>query len=157
MGGVFNKDADQVVRRARDEAVSTNHSYIGPEHLLLALLEHGGVVSELLNACRVAPDEVRRQVERMVQPGDAPLQSGRLPLTPLAKRAIESALEESQLLQGTTLGVGPEFILLGLLHGREGVTAYLMTSLGLRLDTVREHLKHLPKLGGPSENNADGR
>lgn len=143
MGGVFTESATRAIRRANDDAARMNHSYVATEHLLLGLLEDDLAVAEVLNKHGIAPDEIRRQVALVVQPGKELSPSGRLPLTPRAKIAIEFALEEHRLLKGDSVGVGPESILLGLLREREGVAAQLLWNLGLRLETVREQLKQL--------------
>src|SRR5208282_5381992 len=83
MGGVFTQSVTQVMRRAAEEAVRLNHPYIGPEHILFGLLEDRTVAS-LLNTYSIQPDEVRRQVESLLEPGYKPLPPGKLPFAPRA-------------------------------------------------------------------------
>jgi ATP-dependent Clp protease ATP-binding subunit ClpC len=139
MGGVFTQSVTQVTRRAVEEAVRLNHPYIGPEHIHFGLLEDP-TVANLLNTYGIQPDEVRRQVESLLEPGYRPLPPGKLPFTPRAKTVFEYAIEESRQLDDSA--IGPEFLLLSLL--REGGNAagmVLRHAFGLRPEPLREHLR----------------
>lgn len=54
--------AEQTIARAHDETRPMNHNYVGTEHLLLAIsLETDGLVPQLLSACAIRPEEIRRE------------------------------------------------------------------------------------------------
>lgn len=139
MGGVFTESSTQVMRRAAEEAVRLNHPYISPEHILFGLLEDR-TVANLLNTYSIQPDEVRRQVESLLEPGYKPLPPGKLPFVPRAKTVIEYAIEESRQLDNSA--IGPEFLLLSLLREGDNVPGMVLRRVfGLRPETLREHLK----------------
>jgi hypothetical protein len=52
---------------ASDEARIAGHPWVEPEHLLLGLLSHGGILP-VLRAMRVSPVAVRHHVERLLPP-----------------------------------------------------------------------------------------
>jgi ATP-dependent Clp protease ATP-binding subunit ClpA len=58
----FTSEARSVVAGAQDEARFLRHPFIGTEHLLLAMLAHGGVGGELLTARGMVVDVVRTQL-----------------------------------------------------------------------------------------------
>jgi len=88
---------------------------------------------------------MRREVEKLVKSGPDMVTTGRLPHTPIAKKAIEYAIEEARSLNHKYLGT--EHLLLGLMHENEGSIALIvLTNLGLTYEQVRnEVLKLLGK------------
>ena len=90
------------------------HSYIGTEHLLLGLLrEEEGIARRVLEEQGLTESMVQKILINSVGrgiPGTKPTQG----LTPRAKRAIESAVEES--MRGGFSYVGTEHLLVGLLR-----------------------------------------
>jgi ATP-dependent Clp protease ATP-binding subunit ClpA len=59
----FSIRAQWILERARREAAAIDHSRVGPEHVLLALLrEDGGHASRVLDRLRVNRDEAHRRV-----------------------------------------------------------------------------------------------
>jgi ATP-dependent Clp protease ATP-binding subunit ClpC len=137
----FTDRARRVVVNAQEEARRLEHSYVGPEHLLLGLIrEGGGLAIRALGALGIEPDQVREQVEERVGRGQAS-PSGRIPFTPAAKQTLELSLSESQHLGHSYIGT--EHILLGLIRGGDEVAAHLLTGLGADLDRTREQVKAL--------------
>jgi ATP-dependent Clp protease ATP-binding subunit ClpC len=133
----FSDRARKVMQLANQEAIRFRHQYIGTEHILLGLIaEQSGVATNVLRNLDVDLVRVRKEVEKIVQAGPEPVQHGKLPQTPRAKKVVEYAIEEAQKLQHNY--VGTEHLLLGLLREEEGVAAQILMNLGLRLDTVRE-------------------
>jgi len=144
MFGRFTERAQKVLFLARDEARRLGHPAVGTEHLLLGLLREGdGVAARALQALGVNLNKVRREVEKIVVPGD--LRDGEeIGLTPRAKKVLELAQEEGRK-QGVSY-VGTEHILLGLIREGEGVAARVLMSQGLTLEKLRREV--LMQLGG---------
>lgn len=131
-----------LMRLAEKEARHVNHEYVGTEHVLLALLrDQAGVATRILRKLGVDPDDVRAQVEGIVEPGLSPPPAARLPTTPRVKRAIEFAIEEARRLNHKHVAV--EHLLLGLLREGEGVAALVLQQWGVRLDAVRRAIQQL--------------
>ncbi|HEX6498842.1 MAG TPA: Clp protease N-terminal domain-containing protein [Micromonosporaceae bacterium] len=73
----FTVQARDVVTRAQAEADGLGHSYIGTEHLLLALLPPStGTVAALLADAGVTAQRVRADIERLVGTGTGALGDG---------------------------------------------------------------------------------
>jgi ATP-dependent Clp protease ATP-binding subunit ClpC len=137
----FTDGARRVVDLAQQEARALNHSYIGTEHILLGLIREGqGVAARALGSLGIGLDGVRRRVEEMIGQGrHAP--SGRIPLTPPAKNALELSLGEALRLGHNQIGT--EHILLGLLRMGDSFAAQVLVSLGADLTHIREQVVQL--------------
>src|SRR5262245_42931054 len=128
--------ARQALRRAAEEARRLGHDFVGTEHILLGLAREGaGLGGQVLVGLGVDLRVLRLEVEKLVRAGKTPVPAGKLPPTPLAQRALESALQEAQGVNAAH--VGTEYLLLGLLREREGVAAQVLLGLGVGLNQVR--------------------
>jgi ATP-dependent Clp protease ATP-binding subunit ClpA len=128
----FTDRARRVVVLAQEEARVLEHSYIGTEHILLALLHEGsGVASRILDRFGMSYGATKEEVEARVGTGTgAP--KGHIPFTPRAKKTLELSLREALQLQHNYIGT--EHILLGLIREGEGVSAQILK-------------QHAPELG----------
>jgi ATP-dependent Clp protease ATP-binding subunit ClpC len=135
----FTERARKVILLAKQEAKRFNHDYIGTEHILLGLLREGeGVAAAVLQSLGMNLNNIRLEVEKLVQLGPATVVSGDLPFTPKAKKVMELAMEEAR-----TLGhnyIGTEHLLLGLIREGEGVASQVFMNMGLDLEKVREEV-----------------
>ena len=65
----FTERARKVILLAKEEAKRFNHDYIGTEHILLGLIKEGeGVAAAVLNSLGLDSDNIRVEVEKLVQP-----------------------------------------------------------------------------------------
>jgi ATP-dependent Clp protease ATP-binding subunit ClpC len=135
----FTERARKVILLAKQEAKRFNHDYIGTEHILLGLLREGeGVAAAVLQSLGMNLNNIRLEVEKLVQSGPTTVVSGDLPFTPKAKKVMELAMEEAR-----TLGhnyIGTEHLLLGLIREGEGVASQVFLNMGLDLEKVREEV-----------------
>ena len=147
----FTERARKVIILAKEEAKRFNHDYIGTEHILLGLVREGeGVAATVLERMGVSLENIRLEIEKLVQPGPATQIIGDLPFTPRAKKALELAAEEARSLGHNYIGT--EHLLLGLIREEEGVASQVLLNLNLDLSTVRNKVmevlgSELPGLG----------
>jgi len=135
----FTARAQQVIKLARKEAEHFNHPYIGTEHLLLGLVALGeGVAVTVLASLGISLERVRYEVEKAVGQGEPVKQAGNIPFTPRAKKVLQLAVAEAQMLGHNY--VGTEHILLGLLREGDGVAAQVMRNLDLSADILRHEI-----------------
>jgi ATP-dependent Clp protease ATP-binding subunit ClpC len=128
--------AIRVMALADARARQLNHGYIGTEHILLGLLDEQSTgISEMLRALGATPEQVHEQIERLVSGGPTPVTASQLPLTPRARRVIDYAAAEVQIM-GQKL-VGPEHLLLGLFRQPDGVAGQVLRNLGVNLNELR--------------------
>ena len=138
----FTDRARRVVVRAQEEARTLDHSYVGPEHLLLGLTHEsvGGLAAAALQSLGIGLGTVRQRVEELTGRGvQAP--SGHIPFTPQAKQALELSLAEAVQLGHHYIGT--EHILLGLIREGEGVATAVLSELSADLDGAREQVTRL--------------
>ncbi len=138
----FTERARKVILLAKEEAKRFNHDYIGTEHMLLGLVKEGeGVAAAVLTSIGLDFENIKTEVERLVQPGlDTPVE-GDIPFTPRAKKVIELAMDEARNLGHNYIGT--EHLLLGLIREGEGVASQVLLNMDLDLKSVREEVLNL--------------
>jgi ATP-dependent Clp protease ATP-binding subunit ClpC len=137
----FTQRARKTVVQAQQESRALNHGYIGPEHLLLALVHDSeGMAARALTDMGISEDRVREQLD-LAANRDQTSPSGHIPFTPQAKQSLELSLREA--LQLGDSYIGTEHILLGLIRQDEGQAAHALQELGVDLDRTRERVIRL--------------
>jgi ATP-dependent Clp protease ATP-binding subunit ClpC len=118
-----------------------NHHYVGPEHILLALLVEGSCdVAGGLKRLGLHIDAMRAEIEKIIHRGPAGAAVNNPPLTPRANRAIQLASESA--FNMTLPLIGPPQLLIGLLREGEGVAAMAVRNLNINLlQLIEEALK----------------
>jgi ATP-dependent Clp protease ATP-binding subunit ClpC len=138
----FTERARKVIILAKEEARRFNHDYIGTEHILLGLIREGeGVAAAVLQKMGVSLENIRLEIEKLVQPGPTTQIIGDIPFTPRAKKALELSAEEARSLGHNYIGT--EHLLLGLIREGEGIAYQVLLNLGLDLNTVRNEVMEL--------------
>jgi len=138
----FTERARKVIILAKEEARRFNHDYIGTEHILLGLIREGeGVAAAVLQKMGVSLENIRLEIEKLVQPGPTTQIIGDIPFTPRAKKALELAAEEARSLGHNYIGT--EHLLLGLIREGEGIASQVLLNLGMDLNTVRNEVMEL--------------
>src|SRR2546422_6866633 len=137
----FSNRARRVVVQAQEEARRLDYSFIGPEHLLLALLQSDGIGSKALVSLGVSLESARRQVEESIGTGSAPSAQGHIPFKPGAKKVLELSLREALSLGHNYIGT--EHILLGLLRQAESDAGSVVQFLGVDTNQVRAQVMAL--------------
>jgi ATP-dependent Clp protease ATP-binding subunit ClpC len=138
----FTERARKVIILAKEEARRFNHDYIGTEHILLGLIREGeGVAAAVLQKMGVSLENIRLEIEKLVQPGPTTQIIGDIPFTPRAKKTLELSAEEARSLGHNYIGT--EHLLLGLIREGEGIASQVLLNLGLDLNTVRNEVMEL--------------
>jgi ATP-dependent Clp protease ATP-binding subunit ClpC len=79
---------------------------------------------------------VRKEIENAVRNFPVGEAAGKIPFTPRARRALQLAADEAQLLNQPRIGA--EHIFLGLILEGDGVAARILKNLGIGLEKARE-------------------
>src|SRR5258708_35121843 len=99
-GDKFTDQARKGLSLASEEARRYNHTGVGTEHMMLALMSEGeGMASKALVQFQVQPSEVREQIETLHPAGEQPLRHGLIGMTQQGKESIELAVQEAQSLR----------------------------------------------------------
>jgi ATP-dependent Clp protease ATP-binding subunit ClpC len=136
----FTDKARLVIVRAQEESRALRYTYVGTEHILLALMHGRGTAVHVLTDQGITEDRVRDQLGLTVQAGLVP-PTGHIPFTPQAKKTLELSLREA--LQLGDSHIGTEHLLLGLIRQDEGPAARALRELGANLDTARAEIIRL--------------
>ena len=134
----FTDRARRVVVLAQEEARMRNHSFIGTEHILLALIDEGdGTGVKALDSLGISLDVVRQEVEEIIGRGQHE-PPGSIPFTPRAKKVLDLTVAEAAQLGHDY--VGTEHILLGLIREGNGVAAQVLVKHGADPNRVRQQV-----------------
>lgn len=134
----FTDSARRVIVNAQVEARSLNHTWIGTEHMLLGVMgqDHGAV--QLLEARGLEVDAIREQLKQAFGVGDEQPQ-GHIPFTAQAKKALEMSFRESQQLGHDH--IGPEHLLLGVLHEGDGGAVQVLSRQGVDVEELAREIR----------------
>ena len=150
LGGVypferFTDAAKETLTLAQKEAERSHHSYIGTEHLALALVTQSGTVAgEAMARFGVTYPQLRDQIDRILGLKERILVQAIIP-TSRVKVVIEQSFHEARRM-GCDY-VGTEHLLLGLLIEGDGIGAHVLVDSGLTLDAVRAAATELRESG----------
>jgi ATP-dependent Clp protease ATP-binding subunit ClpC len=129
----FTERARRAVVLATEEARRRRHSVIGPEHLLLGILQVAGDVGvHMLKQLRVSPETLRAEVEQALSqiPGSVP--AGEPAFSLELKTVLAAALSLKRRLT-----VDPDLLLLTLLAEDHPATNRILRGAGADLVRTR--------------------
>ena len=143
----FTTSALEALRLAQEKAAELGHSYVGSEHLLLALsCQTQSFAGRALHSRGLDPEVLHAAIADQFgtgQSGAAPSQG----LTPKCRQIIELAAMEASRLK--LRAVGAEHLLLGLLRDASSSAARLIAGQGV--DLRRFYQEILASLGNGGE------
>ena len=139
----LSKTAKDVLQLAESLAHQDNLEYVGSEHVLTAIMEHGlGIGFQVLQNCAITPDAVHDQIAALVKRSlEETWVLGRLPGTPHFKQIIAYAIEEAERVNDNK--VGTEYLLLGLLREKGCVAEQALRRLGVSLPLAQKKIAQL--------------
>jgi hypothetical protein len=129
----FSEDAKKVLTHAQAEAERAHHSYIGTEHLLLALLTSGSEAARILDGLGVDEAKVRATIANVLGRNERIIIQQIIP-TSRVKKVIEIAFTVARD-EGSS-SVTPVHLLIALMEEGEGIAAHVLQDLGVTLDAV---------------------
>jgi len=134
----------QAIFAAEREAERFDVNEIGPEHLLLALLQDSSsVAARMLQRQGVSREALRADLERSVPRGQAaPRQEKRL--TPAGNQVIDLAYGEACALNNNYIGT--EHLLLGIAAEERSLAARLLREHGAPVDPLHQVTWDIHKL-----------
>lgn len=150
----FTQKAQHTLNRSLEMARELGHTYIGSEHILLALsAETDSVASKLLEKYGVTPDSIRDSIIEMTGTG-TPGYVSSLDMTPRTKKIIESSSYES-MRHGQGY-IGTEHLLLALLGESDCVAVKILIELGVGVDELKGSIEEfLGEMNGGSRQSSD--
>lgn len=149
----FTDIAKEVVGVAQERAKEFGHSFIGTEHLLLALSEvKEGVAGQALNSLKITPDVVKEKLLKILSKNEsnkvvAPN------FTERAKRSLELSLKEAIDMQNNSTlqnNIATEHLLLGILREGEGVACKIIAEIGVSPREIKDRLYEIINISFPN-------
>jgi ATP-dependent Clp protease ATP-binding subunit ClpA len=134
----FTDGAKRALTRAQEEAVAASQSYIGTEHLALALVRDDGAAGNVLRDMGITYEGMTTQIATVLDSVEKPRAPRIIPPSRM-KRVTELTFQEA-----TNAGaeqVGTEHLLVALLVEAEGVAAQVLDKLGATLPRVRRAIR----------------
>jgi predicted nucleotide-binding protein len=136
----FTQRARRVLSLAHQEAERARSNSIGPEHLLLGLIEEeGGVSGRVLRELGLATDRVRGVI-KTVSSASSDFDPNRVELASATQQVLEFSVEEARRLGHHYIGT--EHILLGLIRV-ESTAMEVLGRLGLTADQIRRQTRRV--------------
>lgn len=140
MNGGFTNKAQEAIERARQNAISLGHDYIGTEHLLLGLADvEDSVSAKAIESQGITRKNIIEKIEDVYgdNTGTGILQG----YTPRVKRIVEKSVQIAMNM-GTGY-VGTEHLLIALLSENDCVAVKLLISLGANVQRMYEEIMEL--------------
>jgi ATP-dependent Clp protease ATP-binding subunit ClpC len=158
----FSERAREALETAQGVVRRSGGSQLGTEHLLLGVLSlPGGVVEQLFGLLGIDKGAAMTRANQFAQTqgaygggGAAAAPADLLYLTPRAKAALDSAVQESQKLSDQF--VGTEHLLMGIFLEGEGPGSAILKDLGMTEEGLRRALAQVRSSGIDYEGNAGG-
>ena len=149
MANRFTRKAQQVLQIAMQVASDLGHTYIGSEHLLLALTsEDSGVAAQCLAERGASAERIRDAIVERSGEG-SPTDVSAADLTPRTKHIIENSLSESDRYGQNYIGT--EHLLLSLLEERDCVAVAILEETGVSVNDLRQDLITFLTTGGSGD------
>ncbi len=130
----FTQKANDVMNSAIAISSQMGHTYVGTEHLLLALVEEGtGLAAAVLTDAGVKADELRNKIETTIGVG-APSVVTVEDFTPRTKRVMQKAVIIASRIGHSF--VGTEHLLLAILSDNDSYSVKFLRELGVSQDSL---------------------
>lgn len=133
----LTKQAMRAIEFAHFAAQKYNQDYVGTEHILLGLIHEKCLAAIAMTKLGLTFEKVAEVIGAMASqesgyPADNPY------YTPRAKRVIEGALEEAQMLDNDYIGT--EHILLSLLEENDGAAVEVLDRLSVDIEGLKDEI-----------------
>ena len=127
----LSKEARKVLMLAHDEMIDLKHSFIGTEHILLALMHFKNDVSKKLSESGLTYEKVRNEIVETIGYGE--VASSMFIYTPLLKKVIEDAIIEAKSFNRE---VSIHDIFNHIIMEGDGIAYRILLELDIALDDI---------------------
>ena len=141
----FSHTAKLALTNAQREAEQGGQSYIGTEHLVIALIEtEGGLAAQALRNLGVQGSQIRATVKQVLGAAEANPVSQIIP-TSRVKRLIEMSFDEAMVDKSSVVDTG--HMLIAMVVEGEGIAAQVLRDYGATAERVKAELGRLRSAG----------
>jgi methyltransferase (TIGR00027 family) len=136
--GRYTDRARRVLFFSRQEAAEIGSVFIEPEHILLALLREGHLVSRILVRSGLTPEGIRKGIEGHTGPRDRIQGAVEIPFSLETNRVLQAAADEANRLAHHDITI--EHLLLAILQGGRSLVSAILTRSGIQRVALREEV-----------------
>ncbi|MBQ4634647.1 MAG: ATP-dependent Clp protease ATP-binding subunit [Bacilli bacterium] len=129
----FTEEARKILMLAKKEMYELKHSYIGTEHVLLAIMHTKNSISKKLEYLGLSYEELKQEIIETIGYGNN--EQDLFIYTPLLKRVIEAAILNAK---ENNLEVTIEDIFFNILEEGDGIAYRILLELNIDLDSIIE-------------------
>ena len=130
----YTESALLVIKKTKQCARRLKHSYVGTEHLLIALLEVDCLVSSVLLNNGVQIKKIFELIDRLVAPGENVITEEKGQYTPRLQAVLKKSEAEAEYYGSAK--VGTEHLLLALFADPDCLAIRLLNTLNINLQKV---------------------
>ncbi len=136
----FTKRSRKVLEEmAQAEGRRLNSDTLGPEHILVALLnDEDSVAARIMKNLGINFERLKKEIEQSVKQNGSTIVLGKIPISPRYKRIIEISKEEARKLKNSYIGT--EHLLLSIF--RDGTSTGLdnLSKAGIDYNVIRSEI-----------------
>ena len=134
----FTEKAENALNRSVSLAEELGHTYIGTEHILLALsLDESSFSAILLSSHGANAEKIKKLIKEYSGLGAKSTLSSK-DMTPRCRRILERSLENAEKYGCGVIGT--EHILLSLIEEKDAVASKLLRSIGLDIVALKDEM-----------------
>ena len=138
MGNNFTIKAENALNRSVKVAEELGHTYIGSEHVLIALAEdESSCASVLLRKNKITVEKIKTAVREVSGVGVESVLSSK-DTTPRCRRILENSYKTAKKYSSDKIGT--EHILLAILEERESVALKILTKIEAELISLKDEV-----------------
>ncbi|MBK9148564.1 MAG: ATP-dependent Clp protease ATP-binding subunit [Flavobacteriales bacterium] len=152
MDARFTPRVRDIIGYSREEALRLGHNFIGIEHVLLGLLRHNeGNALRILQRLEVDADELRKAVERGMEPPSAtrPKDKESINLLKQVEKMLKITYLEAKLFKSQSIDT--EHLLLSILKDEDNLATRTLRKFKVDYETVKHELDVILADGGGSD------
>ena len=149
----FSDKIHQILKYSREEALRLRNDFISTEHLLLGLLKgkEQHIVYEVLTNLDCDIDEMKKRIEKIIQPLPYVVTLEDVPLTKRAENVLRRAWVEAERFNSPKIKI--EHLFLALIAEKHGVAATVLDSFDITYTNVGREIERIQASGGKSKRN----
>ena len=126
----YTNGVKKLLKYSKEESVRLSTTYVGSEHLLLAIiLDVEGDANRLLSTIGCDLDKVKNQIEKEISTNNNPTSIGHLPLTRRLERILKKSYDLAKK-DGLTIA-NQNYLLLAISYEKDGLAANILKSLSI--------------------------
>ncbi len=143
----FSNRVRDIMAYSREEAQRLQNNYIGPEHLMLAILRDGeGLANQILQDFNIDTKKMKKNIDDRFRSSEAEYDnSSELVINKYTAKVLKMSILEARLTKSKI--TDSEHILLALLKEKDTLINEILTEFDLDYDSAFSYIKNMADIG----------